>query len=343
MRGRPIRRGQRGFVLALTLLTLAIIAVVLGYLFERTLAEVQLAQARNAKVEAMLGVADTQAEVIYRMMVNPMTFAGLGVKGSEIRLDDTVYRGDRGTYVSLQDARGLFNLNFANDARWQRFLQGLGVPPLDAQGLIDTLRDYIDADNLRRLAGAEAPDYAVAGMPPPRNSLLTTPMELRNVFGWSDRGELWKAHDIESLVTTARVAGLNPNTAPPEVLLTVPGVTRETLQNLLELRKTQTLTESSLIQVGGADAQSLIFQIFPLPSETVRVTQFAPRAQWAMRYSVTLTPRDTLAPWRIDYAYRIERNDREPPADDQSTPAFPARRATPAAEMPNLLAPFLGG
>jgi general secretion pathway protein K len=343
-RRRPPPRSQRGFVLALTLLTLAIIAVVLGYLFERTLAEVQIAQARNDKLTAILGVVDTQAEVVYRMMVNPMTFAGLGVTGSEIRLDDTLYRGDRGTFVRLQDARGLFNLNFASDDRWQRLLRETGVPQADVQSLIDALSDYIDTDSLRRLAGAEAADYAAAGMAPPRNGLLGTPMELRNVMGWPQRAELWQPRSVESLVSTARVAGLNPNTAPREVLLTVPGITPEAAQLLLELRKTQTVDASALIRFGGADAQYLLFNVFPLPSETVRVTHLAPRARWAMRYSVTLTPRDSLAPWRIDYAYRIERSDgEEPPADDRSTPAFPARRATPPSEMPNLLAPFLGG
>ena len=252
-RSHARRRTERGFALAMTLLVLAIIAVVLGYLFERTLAEVQVVQARNDKLQALLGVADTQAELVYRLMVNPMTFAGLGVKGAEIRLDDTVYRGDRGTLVSVQDARGLFNLNFAAADRWLRLLRAFGVPPLDAQSLLDTLRDYLDADNLRRLAGAEAAEYAAAAMPPPRNSLLGTPIDLRNVMGWPARGELWGARSIESVATTARVAGMNPNTAPREVLLTTPGVTSESVDVLLELRKTQQLPDGRVSLTYGVN------------------------------------------------------------------------------------------
>jgi type II secretory pathway component PulK len=50
------RADQGGFVLALTLLTLAIITVVLAYLFDRTQAELRLAQARNERTDAWLAM-----------------------------------------------------------------------------------------------------------------------------------------------------------------------------------------------------------------------------------------------------------------------------------------------
>lgn len=335
-------RRQRGFVLALTLLTLAILAVVLGYLFERTQHELALAQERNARLQAQLGMIDTRAELIFRLLTNPITFEGLGAGANAIRLDDRLYRGARGTLVSLQDARGLLNLNFAPDERLHRFLRGLGVEPLQASALVDTLRDYIDEDDLRRLNGAEAAEYAAASMPPPRNAPLATPQDLHKVIGWRDHPQLWRRRPVESLVTTARIIGFNPNTAPFEVLLSAPGVTTESAAALLELRRSQVIFERQFMQFGGAEASSMLFPVLSLPSETLRITQYAPGARWAMRYSVTLTARDAVGPWRVDYAYRIARPELPADFDEDKLPGLPGRLSTPAEEMPDLPAAFGG-
>lgn len=337
-----ISRRERGFVLALTLLTLAILAVALGFLFERTLAELRLAQARSERLDAILGIADTQADVLYRLLTNPMTFAGVGVQPNQIRVDDTIYRGDRGTLVSLQDTRGLFNLNYMPEERLARFLQALDVPPLEAAPLIDTLRDYIDDDDLRRLNGAEASEYAAAGLPPPRNAILLTPLDLRNVLGWADRAELWGERSVESLTTTARVTGFNPNTAPLEVLLSVPGVTRESAGALMALRKERTLFELDFMRFGGAPSGTMFLPTLVMPAPTLRVTHYTPKASWAMRYSVTLTPRDPQGPWRIDYAYRVARPAPASGLDERQIPNLPGRISTPPEEMPDVLAPFVG-
>lgn len=336
------RRRQRGFVLALTLMTLAVLTVVLGFLYERTLSELRLAQARAERMQAMLGFADTQAELIYRMLTNPMSFEGVGLKPHAIRVDDSLYRGAGATLVSIQDTRGLFNLNFMPDDRLSRLLQALGVPPLEAARLVDTLRDYTDADNLRRLNGAEAAEYAAAGLPPPRNADVLTPLDLRNVLGWAERPELWGRRSIEALTTTARVTGVNPNTAPLEVLLTLPGVTRESAELLLRLRRERTLFEPDFIRFGQAEPGTMFLPTLVMPAATLRVTHYAPKVNWAMRYSVTLTPRDPQGPWRIDHAYRVAAPKSVADLDDRVIAGLPGRVSTPPEEMPDLLAPFVG-
>jgi hypothetical protein len=323
-------------------MTLAILTLVLGFLFERTLAELRLAQARSDRMEAMLGFADTQAEVVYRLLTNPMTFDGVGVKPNQIRVDDALYRGDRGTLVSVQDTRGLFNLNYMPDDRLSRLLQALNVPPLDAARLIDTLRDFTDEDNLRRLNGAEAADYAAAGLPTPRNADLLTPLDLRNVLGWAERPELWGSWSVEALTTTARTTGFNPNTAPLEVLLSVPGVTRESAAVLLTLRRERTLFEPDFMRFGFAESGTMFLPTLVMPASTLRVTHYAPRTNWAMRYSVTLTPRDPQGPWRIDHAYRVASPESVADLNARTIPSLPGRVSTPAEEMPDLLAPFVG-
>lgn len=105
------------------------------------------------------------------------------VPASALALDDRPYRTLGDTLVQVQDNRGLLNLNVVDDERLGRFLGVLGVPPERRSALIDALRDYGDEDNLKRLNGAEVAEYAAAGLPPPRNAKLVTPLEARRIYG----------------------------------------------------------------------------------------------------------------------------------------------------------------
>ncbi|MFN8736929.1 MAG: general secretion pathway protein GspK [Betaproteobacteria bacterium] len=338
------RADQGGFVLALTLLTLAIITVVLAYLFDRTQAELRLAQARNERTDAWLAMQDTQAEVIYRLLTNPITAQGVGNGADVIKVDDRPYRGVLGTHVSLQDARGLVNLNTATDARIQRLLAALGVEPLQASALTDTLRDFTDEDDLRRLSGAERREYEEAKLPPPRNGPLVTPQDLRLVYGWHRQDKLFDAGGIERFTTTARTIGFNPNTAPAEVLQ-AHAASREGVGVLLALRKERPVSELDFMTLAAGEPGTLFNPVIVIPGETFRITHYAPKARWAVRYSVTLTPRSAAGPWRIDYVYRLAQSQADPGAaafDDRNIPALPRRLSAPAEEMPDLLAPLFG-
>lgn len=335
------RGAQRGFVLAATMWMLAIVAVAATYFAGRIQHARDLAQRTQAHAQALADLEGARAEILFRIATTPFSLYGLGATaGDAIALDDRPYRAPGGTLIQLQDNRGLLNLNIVDDERLDRFLGVIGAPAGRRAGLIDALRDYIDEDDLKRLNGAEAADYAEAGMPPPRNAKLVTPMEARNVYGWRDVPELWKDNLLPRLTSTGSSYSINPNTAPWQVLATMRGMTPEGAQAIVQARKIAPIVHVGQIQaLTGIQVSSDPFMpdAITLPSESVRVTQHAQGMGWGWQYNVTLTPVSDTAPWRIDYFYRVELPSNDVP--EQAIQPLPAR-VPDAASQAEALSPF---
>lgn len=340
--GTPLHRPrqQSGFVLALTLWVLVIVALAAGYFAERVARSVELAQQSHQNTQAMIDMASTRAEVLYRLATITLTEYGLGRGNTTIYLDDRPYRGEGNTLVRIQDARGLLNLNLIDDGRLNRFLGLLGIQAEQRGHLIDTLRDYTDPDNLHRLNGAEEDEYRALNLPPPTNRDLVTPWEAKRIIGWGTAPQLWQNGRLPALTTTSQSMGINPNTAPAEVLATLPGVTQEAAQTILAQRKLLPLThEGQITQITGVPLDlPMGMGIVAIPSDTLRITQSTPGLPWAIQYTIKLTPNSKDAPWRTDYYSRVGLPVRDATSLDSTE--LPARSIVPPDGVPAFL---LGG
>ena len=305
MKKQPAK--QQGFVLVLTLWILALITIAAGYFAERVVRTMDQAQRAQKKTQILHDIADSRAEILFRLGTTQLSLYGLGQGPDDsIALDNRPYRGAGKSIVRLQDNRGLLNLNLAGDDQIYRLLGILDTPAEYRGRLIDTLRDYIDNNSLKRLNGAEAPEYAAAGLPPPRNERLTTPFEPRRIMAWGSLQQLWADGRLANLTTTSNSVAMNPNTAPWEVLATLPGVTNEVARDIIARRQLIPFTNGDQIaQLSGVPPDKLFMQIILLPSDMVRVTHSVPGNPWALQYNVSLTPNDDRAPWRIDYFYKV--------------------------------------
>jgi general secretion pathway protein K len=301
-----MKRQQNGFVLVLTLTVMVMVSIAAAYFSEQVGSMVQAAQSARQNTQTLIDLASTRADVTYRLATTSLTVHGLGRGNTLIALDNRPYLGAGNTEVRLQDARGLLNLNQTPDDRLLRFLGLLGVPAERRTQLIDTLRDYIDPDKLERINGAEAPQYLARGLPPPTNNNLLTPMEAKRIIGWRDTPALWQDSKFINLTTTATAIGLNPNTAPPEVLSTLPGITDDMVKSLVLLRE-----QSPFMHIGqfaalsGIEETLLDMQIIVMPADTIRITLLAPGLSWGIQYSLSLTPNNEQSPWRVDHHSRI--------------------------------------
>lgn len=305
-RGARLRHAERGFVLVLTLGVMAIVTIAAAYFSEKVSNAVALAQQSRQNSQSSIDLAATRAEILYRLATTSLTVDGLGRGNTVIALDNRPYRAIGGTLVRLQDSRGLLNLNQTPDDRLERFLGIMGIPAEQRNHLIDTLRDYIDADKLERLNGAEEPQYLARGLPPPTNNALATPGEVRRIIGWRDTPQLWQSGRFTDLTTTSTVLGLNPNTAPAEILATLPGMNDELAKTLISRRQQAPITHpGQLAAFAGIPEQLLDMQIMVLPGDTLRITQSANGVNWGLQYSLTLTPNGNNGPWRIDYLSRV--------------------------------------
>lgn len=97
-----------------------------------------------------------------------------------------VQTSDGPVIVVLQDVSGLPSLNTPLQAGLDQLLIQAGAEPREANQLVRRLADYVDADSIRRLDGAEARDYSLRRMTPPTNSPLRSYNELSQVMGWPE-------------------------------------------------------------------------------------------------------------------------------------------------------------
>lgn len=325
---------QQGFVLVLTLWVLAAIAIAAAYFGERVQASLRLAAARQDLAEAQVALSNGRAELLYRMAITPVSLYGLGDRPNVIKLDGRDY-ADAGTLVQLQDAAGLINLNAFSDDFLARLLGRFGVADDRRAALVDALRDYADADDLRRLNGAESAQYQAIGRPDlPRNAALLSPMELRDVYGWGQEATLWRPGGLREFVTTEGESRLNPNTAPAQVLEALPGVTADIARLIIARRELEPVWADWLDRTLGTRYNTMLSPITSFPSSVTRVTQRVPGLPWALRYNVELTPTGAFAPWKITSFHRLENL---PPDTGSDTPSVapPASSFQPPVHAPN--------
>lgn len=335
---RP-RNQQGGFILVLTLWVLVIVAIAAGYFSERVTRAVELATQSRQNSGALVDMASTRAEILYRLSTTTLTEYGVGRGSTAIYLDDRPYQGEGDTIVRVQDTRGLLNLNLVDDGRLNRFLGLLGIEAEQRGRLIDTLRDYIDSDNLTRLNGAEEDEYRALKLPPPTNRELVTPWQAKRIIGWRDAPQLWENDRLINLISTSQSMGINPNTAPAEVLGTIPGVTEDIATALIAQRKIAPFTyEGQITQFTGAPLNlPMGMGIIASPSDTMRITQAVPGVAWAVQYTVKLTPNSPQTPWLTAFYSKVSFVNG---SDKQTTVApLPPRTMDPPDKLPWFLMP----
>lgn len=252
-------------------------------------------------------------------------------RGGEVRLDDQPYRGIAGASFSLQDEAGLFQVAVPRPEDLARLLRSQGVPPEVVTRFTDALLDYTDADELRRLEGAEVREYRRDGRAAPPNRRLLVPSELARVLGWEALPETARAR-LPELVTTFESGAVNLNTMPEALLPAwLPGCP-ETCRRLVARRRQVPFAsgrEVELLLGVTLPGDSAIGYRF-LASDVLRMTVWG-RSGVAWRIHVRFTPiADQRGPWSILAVHPVSR----PPEDAIAQPtgsslfadAAPARR-----------------
>lgn len=124
--------------------------------------------------------------------------------------------------VSARNEAAKIDLNFAAEALLKSVFVNAGVPDEDAQNIVAAVKDWTDADNLKRPNGAEADDYRAAGKKTvPSNDFFIAIEELQNVMGVTP--QIFSAVS-PYLTVQSRSAGVDPLTASSAVLSMVPSI-----------------------------------------------------------------------------------------------------------------------
>ncbi len=322
------RHYTNGFVLILVLAMLVVLSLLAGSIAGVTARLRDQAQFRQTRLNDSIDIASTRATVLYLLNTQRMTIGGVtvdrnvslgenGVRpiesdedlgsqlpiGNEIALDSRVYKGLGAARFALQDELGLIGVNWSPSWVLQRLLNQSSKPTkVPPQTLINRLLDYQDPDDLYRLNSMEADGYRSAGLPPPSNRRLATPMELLRVSGWTEALGFLKPAEINDTISLEDTGVTNVNTAQPRVLMTLEGMTPELVGRILARRKVQPfLTDVEFFEfLGLRTSADEGVAVYPAPSGTLKLWS-ANGGQVSLVHWTTTQFEDGQPPWREDY------------------------------------------
>ena len=137
--------------------------------------------------------------------------------------------------IKLFSETGKVDLNLADAPLLWAVLKLAGADAEQAQALADAILDWRDSDQYRRPHGAEAPEYQEAGLSyGPANQLFSAVEEVGMVLGMTP--ELTR--NLLPWITLHGRRGIDPASAPAELLRALPGVDPQTVEAYLQGRET---------------------------------------------------------------------------------------------------------
>jgi general secretion pathway protein K len=224
-------RAQKGIALVLVLWILALLTVMAtGYSYTmRTEIKLttNLLHKAQTKAFAEAGIWYTIAEFLKPQHEQDWKF-----DGSTYALDF----GQGSIRVSIQDETGKIDLNTAPSELLDGLLKAVNVPDKERSSILQSILDWRDRDNLVRNKGAEDDDYELLDYGyGAKDGPFNTLDELQLVMGMTP--SLFKKLK-PALTIHSYQSSIQPQVAPKEVLLALPGITPEYVAEIIAKRNT---------------------------------------------------------------------------------------------------------
>ncbi len=336
-------RAQQGFILAATLWTLAIMFIVVGIFHSYVQQKLQVGMQAKANLQQRLDRHSTEQTLLYFLASSRMTRSGMTFSqqldeefltdegmlitdavGDELTLDGAVYRGIGETRFSVQELSGLVAINVPNPMDLAAIIDKYDPNPVVRTQLISRLQDYIDANELVSLSGAERGDYARQQLPLPTNDYLRSEAELFRVMGWGDWLDAHPQVDWQSWFSVRKDSVMNLNTMPKTLLTNYLGLSEELAEQLVQERKAnpfRSVIDFALRTNLPMDLSEDKYRFFP--SNELRISLWNKGGGQAQVISLQLTPNGLYGPWLVNYEYSVQRgNDNNEPLAIQQTTLF---------------------
>lgn len=250
------------------------------------------------KYLAEAGIRRGVMELMYRQAnPNPLTLP----EGFEVfQCDGRAYTdamGEGRYRLRITDESGKINLNMLNDdtgVLLKNLLMNGGVAEEQAAVIVDSVLDWKDKDDLHRLNGAE--DNYYQSLPKPykaRNDAFGSLEELVFVRGVTPailRGDAERKGLMAYCTIFTKVSKVNLNTAPPEVLKAVPGMTDAMLERILQYRDLKPAEKTQPIAGWiGADLATINPYVSTTGSNIYAIESEGYRKDEKRRYAVRAT------------------------------------------------------
>ena len=294
---------QTGIALVQVLIISLILSSLAIFISQAVKSQVNTVRQMQQAFELRLKLESVEAQLLQTLLteqpyVNVNSFNPLVTKwnfyGKKFAIDDN-------TNVAIQDLSSLINLNIIDRRLMLSMLFKLGVDESESYIFLDSLLDWVDADDFKRINGAESQYYKSQNVPGPRNGYIQSMAEVNFVKGahiLSD--EQWSKY-----FSTELVSGFNPLNAPTQILSAF--IKADNIVNqVIELRENNQLNMLKFYQLTGIEDDEFI--TFATGSRfLVKITVERGNQRVSKQFTVALNPRSVLRPIIItDVAWNVE-------------------------------------
>lgn len=254
---------SRGIALFQVLLMMAIVSILLVIISGYSRFAVNKTTVASDRLQAKLATYSHWSEIRFKLLTEEWFNAKLNslpnsnFYGVPFRLDNST--------VTLQNQNSLLYIG-TGGALLTHLLAQLGVDESKAKQMTDTLEDWSDPNDQRRLLGAEAKEYGPANRPP--NLPIQHFYELSYIKGWDPS----LVNDIKPFLTLHPNGILNPALMPAELMSYY--VSSGEVQVLEENKRNNSYSLEKFSQVTGIQGDEFL-QLNPASRIVIKVRQQA--------------------------------------------------------------------
>ena len=231
-----MRRGEQGIALMMVLGLVVFLSIIALSFSESQRLASQITQNALASSRAQQAADGGVHKMLYEIN-KPRVADGTSTEDLRWKANGTPYEwAENGVQVTVlgRSEAAKIDLNFAAEPLLKNLFVSAGVEDGEADSIVSAIRDWTDADNLKRPNGAEADEYRAAGKKVlPSNDFFVAVEELQNVMGVTPKLYLAVA---PYLTVHSRSAGIDPNTAPLEMFAKVPNLDMSVVAEWVALR-----------------------------------------------------------------------------------------------------------
>lgn len=282
---------HRGIALIQVLIITMVLSILGLYILQSTRDQVNLTSTIQKSTELRLELENTEAEIINALLSN--------FKIQKINTQSPVASkwnfhnkpfdvGD--VSVKIQDLNGLISLNITDNSMLEDLLTTLDVSGSDIREFTDSLSDWKDDNDLKRINGAERDYYEREGIAGPRNGYLQSMSEASYI----KKGTILTEEQWRAFFTVERTSGFNPLSAPEKILLSL--VKDDTkVAKIIKLRDNGQLTGRLFYNITLIEADEFVSYI---AGSTLNVTMTAKRDEQQMikKFTIKLRARSIRRP-----------------------------------------------
>lgn len=304
-RRRAHRRARPGFALPSVLFVTAMVTLVFLVAIQALASlasETRRVKTRVAFEAVALSLEARTAFIAATRPLGPAAALGGGPGApGPLALDGRPYAAGPDLILSAQDEAGLINFDNLPAPARGRLFAAMGVSPAYQGAMADRLGDYMDAADLKRAQGADAADYARAGLPAPPQGPLVRRAQVLGLWGWDAAvgAERWQGF-ADNVTADPSSSDSNVNTATAATLEVLYGLTPAQADAVVARRAAAPFAElEDLGRAVGLKLPSDAERSYTMPNGRLALKVEDADAGFAYRSRLILSPDDPTRPFWV--------------------------------------------